>query len=456
MVRPANDGVRGERLRRQLRIWRLTARNGLRWVRARARRFRASDERRAQIDADLALHTAEDVARELGDMKGAVMKLGQLVSFIAEGLPGPAQEALARLQQDVPPMAPELAASVVREELGDEPERLFLDWDPVPAAAASIGQVHRAVLRDGREVAVKVQYPGVGRSIRSDLANAEALYGLVAATAMRGLDAKGIVDELRARMFDELDYRLEARNQTEFAERFRGHPFVRVPAVVTDRSAERVMTSEWARGRTWSQFEATATEAQRQRAAEVLFRFAQRSILRHRAFNGDPHPGNYRFGDDGGVTFLDFGLVKRWSEGEWETLGPVLDRVLASDVGGTVRAMEAVGFIRPGHGLPDDRVFACVSAPYTPYLTEEHTFSRGFTASALDAVFNLQGPYGDVIPNLRLPPSFVILHRVVWGISALLGRLAATNRWRAILDEYRLGAPPATALGEMEAAWEAR
>jgi predicted unusual protein kinase regulating ubiquinone biosynthesis (AarF/ABC1/UbiB family) len=278
----------------------------------------------------------------------------------------------------------------------------------------------------------------------------------VAATAMRGLDAEGIVDELRDRMADELDYRIEARHQSEFAGRYAGHPFVRIPAVVTERSTQRVLTSEWVDGRTWSQFEGTAGAELRQHAGEVLFRFAQRSIHRLRAFNGDPHPGNYRFHDDGGVTFLDFGLVKRWSEGEWERLGPVLDRVLGGDASGTVRMMEKVGFIRPDHGLDDERVFGCVSAPYVPYLTDEYTFSRQFTATALDAVFNVAGPYGDVIPNLRLPPSFVILHRVVWGVSALLGRLGATNRWRAILDEYRLGGPPTTELGAREAAWERR
>jgi predicted unusual protein kinase regulating ubiquinone biosynthesis (AarF/ABC1/UbiB family) len=454
--RLVRDEVTRERLRRQARIWRLTARNAGRWARMRVRGVGAGEDRRAELGAALALQSAEDVARELGSMKGAVMKLGQMVSFIAEGLPPEAQHALASLQQDVPPMAPGLARTVVRDELGDDPERLFLDWDPVPVAAASIGQVHRAVLGDGREVAVKVQYPGVGQSIRSDLANAETLFTMLAATAMKGLDAKGIVDELRDRMVDELDYRLEARNQTEFATRYAGHPWAHVPAVVTERSSERVLTSEWVGGRTWSQFEGTATEAERQRAGEVIFRFAQASIHRDRVFNGDPHPGNYRFGDDGSVTFLDFGLVKRWSEGEWEQLRPVLDRVMANDVTGTVRAMEAVGFIRADHGLADERVFGCVSAPYEPYLTDEHTFSRSFTATALSSVFSLQGPYGDVIPQLRLPPSFVILHRLLWGVSALLGRLGARNRWRAILDEYRVGGPPTTELGEIEAAWRRR
>src|SRR5690606_11705911 len=142
------DELTRERVRRQVRIWRLTARNAGRWARSRVRGLRADEERRAELGAELALQTAEDVARELGAMKGAVMKLGQMVSFIAEGLPSDAQAALASLQQDVPPMAPALARSVVVDELGADPDKLFLDWDPVPIAAASIGQVHRGVLHD--------------------------------------------------------------------------------------------------------------------------------------------------------------------------------------------------------------------------------------------------------------------------------------------------------------------
>jgi predicted unusual protein kinase regulating ubiquinone biosynthesis (AarF/ABC1/UbiB family) len=453
LARLVRDDVQRERLVRQLRVWRLTARNAAHWVTLRARGIGADEARRAELDARFAVRTAEDVARELGNMKGAIMKLGQMVSFIAEGLPDEAQAALASLQQDVPPMAPSLAESVVRSELGAPPTQVFLDWNPEPVAAASIGQVHKAVLHDGREVAVKVQYPGVGDAIKGDLANAELLYGMVSATALKGLDAKGIVDELRDRMFDELDYRLEAGHQTEFWERYHHHPFIRVPRVVPDVSAEKVLTSEWIDGLSWDEFLARAGDDERQRAAEIIFRFSQGSVQEYRSFNGDPHPGNYRFHDDGSVTFLDFGLVKRWSLGEWERLSPVLDHVLAGDVTGTVRTMEEVGFLRPGHGIAPDRVYGCVSAPYRPYLTDEFTFTRQHTAESLEAVFDLQGPYGDVIKNLRLPPSFVILHRVLWGVSAIMGRLGAHNRWRAILDEYRVGAPPATELGDREAAW---
>jgi predicted unusual protein kinase regulating ubiquinone biosynthesis (AarF/ABC1/UbiB family) len=449
------DEDRRHRLRRTARVWRLTARRSAHWAVVRVRGARATEEERARLEERFAIRTAEDVARELGNMKGAIMKAGQMISFIAEGLPPEAQAALATLQADVPPMAPSLAEGVVRSELGADPEALFLDWDPVPVAAASIGQVHRAVLRDGREVAVKVQYPGVDKAIRSDLDNAELLYGMFSALAMKNLDVTSLVDELRARMVDELDYEHEARCQTELGAIYAGHPWIRIPAVVPERSSRRVLTSEWVDGLRWEDFLAQAPDEVRQRAAEVLFRFAQGSIHGNGVFNGDPHPGNYRFHRDGSVTFLDFGLVKRWTPGELEQLSPVLDAVLAHDEQGTADALVRAGFLRPDHGHDPGDVWAYVSGPYVPYLTDEFTFSRQWTAQALGNLIDLNGPYGGIIRSLDLPTSFVILDRVVWGMSALLGRMSASNRWRAILAEYREGAPPATAVGEDEARWRA-
>src|SRR6266550_2389641 len=309
MARP----VAGRRLQRQLRVWRLSLKRGLHFLLMKVRGRSASEEERARLEERFAIRTAEDVAAVLGNMKGAIMKAGQMISFIADGLPPEAQAALATLQADVPPMAPSLAEGMVRAELGADPDKLFLDWSPVPVAAASIGQVHRAVMPDGRLVAVKVQYPGVDKAIKSDLDNAEMLYGLFASFALKNMDVKGLVDELRARMGDELDYRLEARCQAEFAARYRGHPFIHVPDVVFERSAQRVITSEWVDGLTWAQFEEQASDADKQRASEILFRFAEGSIWHHRVFNGDPHPGNYRFRLGGPVTFLDFGLVKKWA-----------------------------------------------------------------------------------------------------------------------------------------------
>jgi predicted unusual protein kinase regulating ubiquinone biosynthesis (AarF/ABC1/UbiB family) len=276
---------------------------------------------------------------------------------------------------------------------------------------------------------------------------------MASAISLKGLDVKGFVDELRVRMGEELDYRREAANQAEFAALYRDHPFIHVPDVVPEHSAERVITTEWAEGLTWSQFEATASPGVKQRAGEVLFRFAQGSVHRYGGFNGDPHPGNYRFHADGSITFLDFGLVKRWSPGEWERLSPCLDAILAHEPDRLVEAMVESRFLPEGHGLTPEAVFEYVSAPYVPYLTDRFTFSRSFTAEALSKVFDVNGPSAEVIRKLNMPPSFVILDRVVWGVSALLGKLGAEGPWRGILAEYRYGGPPVTELGRQDAQW---
>ena len=309
-------------------------------------------ERRAELDEQFAIRTAEDVAKELGEMKGVLMKAGQLVSFIFEALPEDAQAALATLQADAAPMAPSLAAGVVTAELGNPPERVFLDWTDLPVAAASIGQVHRAITAGGLDVAVKVQYPGVGEAIESDLDAAEMMYAMFSMMMLKGLDAKAFVDELRARMREELDYELEARNVVEFSALYAGHPWVRVPRLVPELSTKRLLTTEWVDGMSFEQFRATGSYATKQRAAEVLWRFAQHAVLRCGMFNGDPHPGNYKFHHDGSITFLDYGLVKRWTPGEWESLSPTLDAIVVHrDPDALVAAMETAGFLRPGHGL---------------------------------------------------------------------------------------------------------
>jgi predicted unusual protein kinase regulating ubiquinone biosynthesis (AarF/ABC1/UbiB family) len=448
------DQNRRHRLDRQARVWRLTARRGVQWGVVRVRGRLATEARRARLEEQFAIRSAQDVAAVLGGMKGAIMKAGQMLSFIADGLPPEAQAALATLQADVPPMAPSLAEGVVRAELGAEPSQLFLDWDPVPVAAASIGQVHRAVMPDGRRVAVKVQYPGVDQAIKSDLDNAEFLYGLFAQFALKNLDVKALVDELRARMAEELDYRLEAGCQEDFAARYEGHPFIRVPHVVPERSSRRVLTSEWVDGLRWDEFLETADEVQRNHAGEILMRFTQGAIHRHGVFNGDPHPGNYRFHpDDGSVSFLDFGLVKRWSRGELEQLTHVLDAILEGDENAVIERAVAANFLRADHGLDPALLFEYVSGPYGPFLRDRFTYTKDWTAKALQTVIDLQGRFGEVIKQLNMPTSYVILDRVVWGVSALEGRLNATNNWRGILAEYRKEAPPCTPLGEAEMAW---
>ena len=445
--------MRRERIRRGMRMAMLASRRGAHWLLVKLRGVATTAERRRKLDEQYALRSAADVTKELGAMKGVVMKLGQLVSFVAEGLPDEAQETLAALQADVPPMAPGLAAEVVERELGALPERLFLDWEDVPVAAASVGQVHKAVMWDGRQVAVKVQYPGISDAIESDLANARWLYGLLSQFSFKSVDVEALVEELRLRIRDELDYRIEAKNQTGFADRYKGHPFIHVPSVVADRSSRRVLTTDWVDRLSWQQFEPIATGDVAQRAAEVVFRFVQAGVHRYGVFNGDSHPGNYLFDEDGNVTFIDFGLVKTWAPGESEVLMQLLDRVLENDPAGAMEAMVDGGFLAVDHELDQEVVWLYVSAPYVPFLTERFTYSREFVADALSTLLDLRGPGADVVKQLKMPPSFVILDRVVWGVSALLGRLGAEGPWRAIVREYRHGAPPATELGRIEAAW---
>lgn len=445
------------RFSRSAKVWKLSARNSARFAVSRVRGIGSAEARRAELDEQFAIRTAEDVAKELGEMKGVLMKAGQLISFIFEALPDDAQAALATLQADAAPMAPSLAADVVRADLGKPPERIFLDWTDLPVAAASIGQVHRAVTHDGRDVAVKVQYPGVHDAIESDLDAAEVMYAMFSSMMLKGLDAKGLVDELRARMREELDYRLEARNVAEFETRFAGHPWVRIPKLVPDLSTEHLLTTEWVDGMTFDEFRNTASPATKQRAGEVMWRFAQNAIHRYGIFNGDPHPGNYRFHHDGSVTFLDYGLVKRWSPGEWETLKPSMDAIIvARDPELLVREMEASGFLRAGHGLDPALVYDYVSSPYRPYLSDEFTFTRDWMRDTLGRIFDVQGPHAPVIEQLNMPPSFVILDRVIWGISAILGKLEAHGPWRAMLLEYTADGEPATELGATEAEWARR
>jgi predicted unusual protein kinase regulating ubiquinone biosynthesis (AarF/ABC1/UbiB family) len=444
------------RFTRSAKVWKLSARNSARFAVSRVRGIGSAEDRRAQLDEQFAIRTAEDVAKELGEMKGVLMKAGQLISFIFEALPDEAQEALATLQADAAPMAPTLAANVVRDDFGEPPERVFLDWSDMPVAAASIGQVHKAITHDGRDVAVKVQYPGVHEAIESDLDAAEVMYAMFSSMMLKGLDAKGLVDELRDRMREELDYSIEAGNLAEFEARFQGHPWVRIPKLVPELCSERVLTTEWVDGMTFDEFRAKESVETQQRAGEVVWRFAQNAINRYGIFNGDPHPGNYKFHHDGSVTFLDYGLVKRWSPGEWETLSPTIDAIIVDrDPDKLVAEMVRSNFLPASHGLDPALVYDYVSSPYVPYLTDEFTFTREWMRDTIAKIFDVEGPHGPVIEQLNMPPSFVILDRVVWGVSAILGKLNAHGPWRAMLLEYVADGPPATDLGAAEAAWSA-
>ncbi len=445
------------RTQRNVVLASVATRAGSGWALDRARSVFADAERREAIDEARQLRTAEQVAETLGNLKGAMMKLGQMASYLDQGLPEPVREVLAQLQQDAPPMSPELAAGVVRAELGASPEELFAEWDPVPIAAASIGQVHRALTHDGRAVAVKVQYPGVGEAIRGDLDNAGMIFGAMKAM-FPGLDPKPLVDELRERIVEELDYELEASNQELFADYYDRHPFIHVPAVVRELSAQRVLTTELAVGSRFGEVTTWPAE-QRDLAGEAIYRFVFGSLYRLGAFNGDPHPGNYLFGPDGRVTFLDYGLVKRFTPSE---LRPFQDMIRAMvqdrDVAAFRRVVESVGLLRPDNGFTDEQIGDYFGHFYEFVLEDGPlTMTQAYASETVSRFFDTSGDHGQIMKAANVPASMVIIQRINLGLYAVLGELGATANWRRIAEELWpwVSGLPSTELGRQEAEWRA-
>ncbi len=340
------------RVSRGLTAMRLAARGGARYAVNAPRLFAAAGERRAQLRDDLALRTAQDVADTLGTMKGVLMKIGQLASYVDDGLAPPARRVLSRLQDSVPPMSAELAAGVITGELGAAPEQIFKEWDPLPIAAASIGQVHRAITADGRAVAVKVQYPGIAETIAADLGNVGLIRSLLKMAAP-SQDVTALIEELRERISEELDYVHEAENQRQFAAYFDGHPTASVPRIIDELSTARVITSELAAGARFGEMLGWP-QAERDLAAETIYRFTFRSLYELQAFNGDPHPGNYLFEPGGRVTFLDFGLVKHFADHELDPLIAMIEALcVRDDAEGFRRAMEEADFLAAWRAGPD-------------------------------------------------------------------------------------------------------
>ena len=433
------------------------ARAGGQYAMHRARKAFASADRHADLDAQYELATAEAIAAALGNMKGAMMKLGQMASYLDQGLPEPVRQALAELQANAPPMSAALAAEVVEQELGQPPETCFAAWDPRPIAAASIGQVHRAITHDGRAVAVKVQYPGVGDAIRADLDNAGLLFGAMG-MLFPGLEPEPLVAELRERLLEELDYRLEADNQRLFARFYAGHPFIHIPAVVDELCTERVLTTELAEGVRFDEV-AQWSQAERDLAAEAIFRFVFGSLYRLHAFNGDPHPGNYLFRPGGHVTFLDFGLVKRFDAEDVQLIGDMLEAMVVDrDITEYRRLIEGIGMLAPGNAFSDEEVQDYFGHFYDFVQRDEvATITSEFASETVRRFFDATGPYGPIMRAANVPPTFVVIQRINLGLYAIFGQLRATANWRRISEEIWpfVEGPPSTELGRRAAAWAA-
>ena len=450
----ATSAMRQSRVSRGVALARLALRIGGRYAARSPRLLFASVERRKELRHDLAYRSADEVAEELGSMKGVLMKLGQMASYIYEDMPLTFRAAMSRLQHKAPPMTPSLAASVIEQELGAAPGQVFAQWDPLPFAAASIGQVHRAITRDGRAVAVKVQYPGIGRSITSDLRNVGLLRRIVGA-AFPGLDTRSFVDELAERLREEVDYVREAESQEMFATYYDGHPVIRVPHVVPELSTARILTSDLVAG---SSFDELLTWEQHEKdlAAETIHRFVFRSLYRLHAFNGDPHPGNYLFHRGGRVTFLDFGLTKLFTE---EDLAPLVDAVrylvFDKDYEAFRASLEQAGFLKMGAPVPTQVVVDRFGQFYGTVLQDAPmTITPAYASAIVRRFFDARGP---LAPYSDVPREYVIMQRINLGLYAVLGSLNATANWRRIAEEiwpFRNG-PPSTPIGEAEASWEA-
>jgi predicted unusual protein kinase regulating ubiquinone biosynthesis (AarF/ABC1/UbiB family) len=443
------------RVDRNMAVARTATRAGSALAVHRVRRTIASPERRGELDERFQLRTAEQVTEALGNMKGALMKIGQMMSYLDEGLPEPFRVALAQLQQNAPPMSAGLAAEVIERELGTAPERLFAVWDPEPIAAASIGQVHRATTLEGVDVAVKVQYPGVDAAIRADLDNAGMLFGGMG-MMFPGLDPGPIVEEVRARLGEELDYLREADNQRAFARFYAGHPFIHIPAVVDRYCTSRVFTNELAEGvrfdelLTWSQDE-------RDLAAETIYRFVFRSLYRFHAFNGDPHPGNYLFRPGGGVTFLDFGLVKYFTPHEVDVFERLARTMAVEQDAAAFRAVvEEAGFLPHGALFTNEEIEDYFGHFYAQVRQDRvTTYDGAYASETARRLFDVAGPHGELIKTANVPPSYVLIQRINLGLFAILGRLHASGNWRLIAEEIWpfVDGQAATPLGKEEAAW---
>jgi len=416
---------------------------------------RSEEARRAALERRYA-ETAEQIVDVLGTMKGAAMKVGQVVSFIDLEFVPPEyrdliQEKLAELRSAAPVVSFDRMRKVVEDDLEQPLAAAFAHFDPEAVAAASIGQVYRAHLHDGREVAVKVQYPGVSAAVRADMQNLGLLLRLARRIAP-GLDPQAIAGEIRERIIDECDYELEAMAHRAFERDWRGHPFVFVPAVVSSLSRERVLVTEWVDGMPFDEVKSLPKE-ERDRFAEIVYRFFIGSFHRTGHFSADPHPGNYLLMDDGRVAFIDFGMNKKLTAERVEAERAWLRAAMERDHDALRKQLAALGFF----DAADERVTAERLMDHVWALSwwwfedREATISREFVAEIMVDGGDPRSEYWDLMRRETLPGDAVFAHRMAGLVFAVLGQLEATGNWHRIAREYLYEDPPSTPLGEAEA-----
>jgi predicted unusual protein kinase regulating ubiquinone biosynthesis (AarF/ABC1/UbiB family) len=402
------------------------------------------------VGRELQQRTAEQLFKVLGELKGGAMKFGQALSVFESALPeevaGPYRAALTKLQDAAPPMPTRTVHSVLTDRLGEDWSELFLEFDDKPAAAASIGQVHRGVWHDGREVAVKVQYPGAGEALLSDL-NQLSRFARLLGPLIPGMDVKPLISELRDRVSEELDYSLEAQAQQAHAEEFADDPDVMVPAVV--HQCDQVLITEWIDGVPMSEVIADGTPEQRDRAGQLLSRFLFSGPARTGLLHADPHPGNFRLlpggpdgEDDWRLGVLDFGTVDRLPGGLPDTIGTCLRMTLDGEAEAVYELLCMEGFVKESIELDPDAVLDYLLPIIEPAEVDEFTFSRGWMRSQAGRIADPRSPAYQLGKRLNLPPAYLLIHRVTLSTIGVLCQLGATVRLRQELEEWLPGFVP--------------
>jgi len=443
------------RIARLSKVGGVAANTAARTLGTRAANLARSEEAGAKAMERRQLETAEQIVAVLGTMKGAAMKLGQVMSFLDVGLVPEEfreefQAKLAELRDAAPKVSFKDMKKVIEGEYGEKIEDVFASFDPVPIAAASIGQVYKARLEDGRDVAVKVQYPGVATAVRADMQNLGVILRLMKRVAP-GLDPKAMAEEIRGRIEEELDYELEASNQRRIARIFRDHPFIVVPNVVTELSREKVVVSEFVQGRGFEEMK-QLDQAERDRIAEVIFRFYFECMYRHHQFSGDPHPGNCMLLDDGRMAFLDFGLFKRISPeiAEFELQTQRLG--IARDGNGLIAKLHEGGFIRAPEHYSEEKILAMFDDITWWYTRDEEIqLLPEIATEVLITASDPRSPYFGSMRHETIPTEHLFGRRLEMLTLAVMSQLRAKGNWNRVAREWIYGDAPVTELGRQEA-----
>jgi predicted unusual protein kinase regulating ubiquinone biosynthesis (AarF/ABC1/UbiB family) len=451
----AKDRIPTSRIARTARIARLAAGQGTRQLGTQAANLGRDDKGRQAALERRHVEAAEQIVTALGTMKGAAMKMGQVLSFLDVGLvPEEYRDEFQRKLGELRDAAPNVRFSdmrkVLESELGEPLSDTFASFDEEPVAAASIGQVYRALLPDGREVAVKVQYPGVAQAVRADMQNLGMILRLMKQIAP-GLDVKATAEEVRDRIGDELDYELEAQNQRSLARIFRGHPFIAVPDVVTGLSREKVLVTEFVHGAGFDAIK-EMDQATRDRVGEIVFRFFFGCMYRHHQFSGDPHPGNFMLMDDGKVAFLDFGLFKVMQK---ELIEIELECQRAGHEGDDERLHEIwseTGFLaHPERFRPDKLLAQFRDATWWYVLDDEIALEPEIATQVLIDMSDPRSQHFGQMRHETLPADHLFGRRVEMLTLAVLSQLRTRANFHRIAREWMYGDPPVTELGRAEA-----